>query len=469
MRTRLKDSSARPGNLPPDTAAYTVREADIVYPLTPLKVFAHESIKDDPLSRARMERIIGGTRPVDDELVWVDNSNMPEVVEELKSLWPPDEVPEGFERTHMRPLVFTRVYTDGEFPELNKELLGWPDGTDEATVRSILGHFLPIQAFHPYERDGREDMVCWPTFDFGLMTNCPHGCHYCGAGKHGKYLTIACNAEEHMEKVVRPAMERYPWQRCFRMIGWGAEMLAFEPEAGIFDLFTKTLAEQDRYGYFHAASSNVDWIENLERKDRLVGIFSVTTEMIAEVLEPGSGHAFDRFEAGRKLGEMGVPFRYKFKPTIPVVNWREEYSRAIERALTVSQPESVGFCVIMWNTVESLLDKIDEELLDPVYLQAARDASEQMAGVRVGPYPHEIRKEMYQYLFREVRKHSDDVKLYMSTESRAMWDDIGAETGQDPNAFFCGCSSVALPGGKLSLSKGCPYSTFRALEHIEKG
>jgi hypothetical protein len=91
-----------------------------------------------------------------------------------------------------------------------------------------------------------------------------------------------------------------------------------------------------------------------------------------------------------------------------------------------------------------------------------------MEGVRVGPYPHHVRKEIYQYLIGEARKHSDDVLLYVSTESRAMWEDIADDLGQDPSSFFCGCSSVAVPGGKVQLSQGCPYSTFRALEHIEK-
>ena len=46
------------------------------------------------------------------------------------------------------------------------------------------------------------------------MMSCPHGCHYCGAGKAGKFITIALNVEEHMEKVVVPTIARYPWQNA---------------------------------------------------------------------------------------------------------------------------------------------------------------------------------------------------------------------------------------------------------------
>jgi len=57
-----------------------------------------------------------------------------------------------------------------------------------------------------------------------------------------------------------------------------------------------------------------------------------------------------------------------------------------------------------------------------------------------------------------------DVPLYISTESPEMWTELADELGQSPNAFFCGCSPVALPGWKLSLSPGCPHSTFTALD-----
>jgi hypothetical protein len=205
----------------------------------------------------------------------------------------------------------------------------------------------------------------------------------------------------------------------------------------------------------------VDWIADLERKDRLIAIFSVTTESIARDLEPGTGEsAFARFDAGARLNKMGVPVRYKFKPVIPIKGWREEYAAAIEYMCKVSEAESVGFCVIMWMGLDALGEKIPLEMLDPEFVQAARAAAAQMEGNVCAPFPHEVRKEIYQFLIREVRKHDQEVLLYVSTESREMWEELAGELGQSPKAFFCGCSPVALPGRKLSLSAGCPHSTF---------
>lgn len=434
-----------------------------MYPLKPLKVFALSALQDDPRCMARMERMLDAVEPADDEIVWITEDNMPDVVEELLRLWPPDETPEGTPVTYTRPFVFTKAYTGDGVPEGVEKLLQWPGDSREGIAQAIRGYFEPIHNYHPFAADQEENRVCWPTWDFGTMMGCPHGCHYCGYGRAGKFFTIGLNLEEFMDTVVPRTIRKHPWQKCFRMIGWSADMIAFEPEYGCFDLYTRKLAEFDRYGYFHAASPNVDWIADLPRRDRLIGIFSVTCEAVGRDIEPGTGHAFDRFDAGRKCIEFGVPVRYKFKPTIPVRNWREEYARAVEYALEVSRPESMGFCVIMWMPLERLESIIDLELLDPEFVQAAREAQEEMRDNVCGPFPHHVRKEIYRHFIREARRWDDDVRLFLSTESREMWDELKGELGQDPRSFVCGCSSVALPGPRISLSEGCPHSTYSPL------
>ena len=157
---------------------------------------------------------------------------------------------------------------------------------------------------------------------------------------------------------------------------------------------------------------------------------------------------------------MGIPVRYKFKPVIPVRNWREEYAWIIEQAATRTRPESIGFCLYIWNTCESMEATLPLDLLDAECVAAARASVEQMKGVRTGPFPHATRKEIYQFLIREVRRWDPDVPLYVSTESRQMWDELKDELGQDPRTYVCACSSVAVPGRRLSLSPGFRYSTY---------
>jgi hypothetical protein len=159
---------------------------------------------------------------------------------------------------------------------------------------------------------------------------------------------------------------------------------------------------------------------------------------------------------------MGIPFRPKFKPIIPVKGWREEYTRAIDEMFGRSRPESVGLCVIMWMDADTLQAKIDSSHLDGELLEAARAAAPGMQDVVTGPYPHEVRREIYRHFIREIRRHDAQVPVYLSTESREMWDELSPEIGQDPASFFCGCSPVGLPGRRLRRGGALRYSTYRA-------
>jgi len=432
-----------------------------VYNLQPLKTYMLDRVQDDARCLARVERMLGALgRRVEDVTV-ITEENLPELIGELVHLWPPAEVPEGVPVSFTRPLVFTVQELSGEWPDIGPILERCPEGTAAGHVRQVLGHIEPTRRYHERQNDWAENRVCWPTTDFGTMNGCPHGCQYCGEGKSGKFIAIGVNLEDFMEQAVGPTVEAQSWQKCFRMIGWGADHIAFEPEYGCIDLYTTKLAEYEgRYGYFHSASANVDWIADLPHRDRLIGVWSVTCEAVARDLEQGAGSALDRVEAARKCQEMGLSVRFKFKPTIPVRGWREEYAAIIERMCTLTRPESIGFCVIMWMDLDTLGAKIDLDLLDPEYVQAARDAAEEMKGNVCAPFPHHVRKEIYSFLIEHVRRWNDEVFLYISTESREMWDELAEALGQDPRAYRCGCSSVVLPGGKLALSPECPGTTY---------
>lgn len=434
-----------------------------MYALTPLKTFALDRVYDHPQCVKRMERILDALGEKPGDVCRITEENLPDVVDELSTLWPPEAVPAGRVRSFMRPLVFTTMDLNHNRRDLGPILQRCPPGTPAGTVGNIYGHLTTAIDQHPHHLDQKHNCVCWPTYNFGTMSGCPHGCLYCGAGRDGKFLTVTLNLEEYMEKVVKPVIEANPWNRVFRMILNGADLVTFEPEYGLHALFAQTLTQyKERWGHFHTASANVDWLADLPHRDRLVGVWSVTCEAVARDIEPGNGHAIDRIEAARKCTQMGIPVRFKFKPVIPVRNWREEYASIIEQMFDRTSPESVGFGLYIWNTYETLTQTIPSELLDPEYLQEAKNAQEQMCGVRTGPFPHEVRKEIYRFLIREVRRWNRDVPLYVSTETREMWDELKSELGQDPRWYICGCSSVAVPGRRLALSPGFQYSTYNA-------
>ena len=431
-----------------------------MYPLAPLKVFVLDRVHEDPACVARMERMLGALDN-SPEVVTITEDNLGEVLSELRDLWKPDGGSNGRPHSFVRPLVFTTMDLRYKRADL-KPLLGrLPKGSSLGDLRTIYGQTTTAIDQHPHQRDQIENVVCWPTYNFGTMTGCPHGCLYCGQGRAGRFLTITLNIEEYMEKVVGPVIEAYPWNKVFRMILNGSDLIAFEPEYGLHDLFTRKLAEyDDRYGHFHTTSSNVEWMADLPHRDRLVGVWSTTCEAVTRDIEFGTGQAIDRIDAARKCQDMGIPVRYKFKPIIPVKNWREEYSWILEQAVKRTDPESIGFALYIWNTYDSMSKTLPLDLLDPECVEAARTSVDEVAGTRFGPFPHEVRKEIYRHMIGEVRRWSADTPLYVCTESREMWDELEDELGQDRRSYLCGCGSVAVPGRKLALSPGFRYSTY---------
>ncbi len=430
-----------------------------MYRLTPPRVFVLDRVAQDPRCVARMERLLGGlgNQP---ELVWITDDNLPDQLAAIRDSWPPP-AGSGLEPSHSRSLIFTTMDLSARRPDLRPLVQRCPPGTGLRDLQKVYGHYALAIDQHPHQRDTNDNMVCWPTYNFGTQMGCPHGCQYCGEGRTGSSVSIGLNLEDYVERIVGPVIEANPWNRVFRMILNGSDLMTFEPEYGLFDLFTRKLAEYEgRYGHFHTITSNVDWLADLPHRDRLVGVWSTTCEAAARDLEPGSGAAIDRIDAAARVQAMGIPVRYKFKPVLPVRNWLQEYAWIIEQACRRTQPESIGFALYMWNSFDAMSRALPLDLLDPDVVEAARGAQDRMRGSKAGPFPHETRRAIYQALIAEVRRWSQDIKLYVCTETREMWDDLTAELGQEPRWYVCGCGSVAVPGGSLAISPGFRNSTY---------
>jgi len=431
-----------------------------MYALKPTCIYLLEALQHDSDALARARRMTEALGWDMGSVRVVDEGNVHDVVRELQG-WPTGELRAGVAREHQRPLVFTQLACDRK-REDDARLADRPDDVSEGVLAEVLGYIDPVRDYHTYESDTERNMVCWPTRDFGVMHGCSHGCFYCGDGKHGKYLAIGANIEEYTEKVIGPTIEAMPQQRCFRMIGWGSDIISLEPEYGVFEAFLAKLAEHDRYGYFHSNSDHVDWVEHVPHRDRLIGVWSMACDAMAETIEPGSPSPDARIEAARKCQSWGVPIRYKFKPTVPVRNWRKEYASLIRRIFERTKPETIGFCVLIWMNVEDLKARIDPELLDSDYLREAEETAATMNGQSHAPFPHHVRAEIYRFLIGEVRRWDADVPIFLSTETREMWAELEDEVGQKARSFMCGCNPIQLPGPRLRYSEKIKRSTYFA-------
>jgi hypothetical protein len=188
-----------------------LKGAKAVYPLTPIKVYVLDRVQDNPAAAARVGRMLDALGYPPKDVVCITEQNLPDTVTELQTLWPPEVVPAGQVRTFMRPLVFTMQELGDEPPDLQPLLQRCPEGTPEGMVRNIMGQFDRVRRYHEREDDEKRNLVCWPTNDFGTMTGCPHGCHYCGEGKNGKFITLAATTSRSSPKTASSICSRASW------------------------------------------------------------------------------------------------------------------------------------------------------------------------------------------------------------------------------------------------------------------
>jgi hypothetical protein len=108
-----------------------------------------------------------------------------------------------------------------------------------------------------------------------------------------------------------------------------------------------------------------------------------------------------------------------------------------------TRPDVISLAMFMWMDVAEMKRRLDPELLT-----AAEAAAELMADRRCQPFPPDVRVEVYEHYFREIRRHDAEVPVSLSTESPEVWKRLGPKLGCSPPTYVCGCGPNSTPGRK---------------------
>lgn len=429
-----------------------------MYELKPAKVFATHRVFDDARCVERMERMLphmSGLEPIrvtDDDLIDL-----------IKT--------EGWSRRRMGhfdappdpSVVFSTWRWNGEnLGILNRDADGGvfsydPEQEAEAAAAAqrhgyprageFLRHLIGQAALEFTHEPGCahvKNRICRPAIEVHAMDGCPHKCVYCGLGH---VMMVMLNIEELVERVSR-CCRLNPWQKVYRY-DINGEALALEPEFGACRQFVEYFAgAEDRYFLVHSKSANVRHLLGLDHRGHTIMLWSLTSETATRELEKDSAPTYEIIEAAAECQKAGYPVRFKFKPIIPVRNWRQEAREMIRRVFELTQPDMLTLCTLGWTSLEELKAIIPPALLDPDCLKAAEEKEEEMRDLTQKPFPHETRREIYQFYFDEIRKHDPTAPVAISTETWDMWRDLKAQFGEGPLSYVCGCGPQATPGAK---------------------
>ena len=284
--------------------------------------------------------------------------------------------------------------------------------------------------------------VCRPQWRLHQGRGCPHQCAYCALGG---CLISHLNTEEYIERL-GDLLRRNPWQKTW-LYDDVMDVLTLEPQLdSLGPLMRFFQSTKDRYLIVHTNSDRVQALLEAGAPENTIIAWSLTGPTQSRQLEALSGTTEGRIEAARRCQEAGITIRYKFKPIIPVVNWRAEADETVEMALGRTKPDNLSMTVLMWMDVTTLKSCIPVDLLDEACLNAAEEAAEDMAVSRVGPFPHSVREEIYRHYLATIRRRAPSIPVALSTESLDMWKRLGKMLGFTPATYVCGCGAGATPG-----------------------
>jgi spore photoproduct lyase len=379
------------------------------------------------------------------------------------------------------PTAEVRTFTYGNLPDIVRQE-GWAHGARMGTMADVpppipvLGMFrfdreavrrdaermreaCPEAPGFPWElaaggrsfvwfTSGKEELtpnqehVCRPQWRIHLGRGCPHQCRYCGLGD---YQISHVNMEDYSVHLGR-LLQQNPWQKTW-LYDDVMDVMALEPQwdtlPPLMRFFEKT---KDRYLIIHTKSDRWQPLVEAGAPRNTIIAWSLSGPTQSRQVEPMTGTTEGRVEAARRCQEAGIQIRYKFKPIVPVRNWREEATYAIDVALRRTKPDNLSLTSLMWMDVDSLKACIPAELLDPEFTAAAEAAVPEMGDTRVRPFPDDMREEIYRHYLREIRSRDPEIPVTICTESLDMWRRLGDDLGVTPSSYVCGCGAGATPG-----------------------
>lgn len=414
-----------------------------MYELKPPAVYAHESVIASSLYRTRLDRVLSSLAKTVEPIVYKDD-DLPELIKDNRIL--AGRVPMGTLKEVGDPvLLFNTFRFDGKRKERSEWLRQQGVSVGGHTGESLLG-YGPF-AWAPYclpEDPDRNDKVCRPCWRLHFQNGCVHKCKYCSEG--GILITMV-NVEDYIENLAK-LIKEHPWQETY-LFEDDADVPCLEPELGCLGPLIEFFGTlKDRYLVIHTKSWNFDWALNLKHNNNTIIVWSISTPTQSSIIEPVTGTTEQRIEAARKCQEAGYTIRYKFKPIIPINNWREEASETIEMIFQKTNPDVISLCVYMWMTINDLKKRIDPSLLEPEYLAAAERAVQEVANTRTKPFPEDVRAEIYEHYFREIRLRNSDVPVSLSTENWQMWKRLNNMLGCTATNYVCGCGPNSIPWRK---------------------
>jgi DNA repair photolyase len=287
-----------------------------------------------------------------------------------------------------------------------------------------------------------EGCICHLRWTLDPCVGCFHACTYCGF-RNLTCMSMTLNVEDLIARN-REIMRLVPSQKNWHT-GGASDIFCFEPEYGYTEQLLNTAAAEDRNVLFYTSTDNVDFLRDLEHRDRAIIEWTISPEGLVK-WERRAPSLRARLEAMKKCQDAGCTVRCQFAPFVPLVNWKDEYRDMLRKLFSVVEPDFVAIHMVRWcgrHVSRTLREWFGESGIDPEYM-AMVEAAEQNGGMAYFPGGHNIpaagRERIYRFMIDEIRAHSAEIPIVLCRETPEMWDLYGGELNVSP--ANCGCGTL---------------------------
>jgi DNA repair photolyase len=415
-------------------------------PVHPKRFYITDWALADDRCRARMQRLMQGFGVPVERVQVLTEDDLADVVR--ANDWGDLDVRQGAVRFGGDPdVVFNkfRWATEEEVTATVQRhpLLREATGYTATFLRMLYGHmdFYHLES-GPHKRDKR-DIMCWELYDLHSACGCFHKCQYC---RRGRVTNLMLNVEEFVEQV-DGLMQRNPWQTVFRY-DVETDPLVLEPEYGACRALVEHYAGlDDRYIILFSKSDNVDFLLDLDHRGHTIMLWTLNSPTVTRRIEIDTATTAERIEAARKCQAAGYTVRFKFKPIVPLANWRQEATDMLEQLFAAVEPDNLSMELLFFDTVAEWKSLFDISLFAPKLVERMEQYEKDVGKLDgLHTFPHDVRAEIYAYYADEVKRLSPHTRLSLCAETREMWDALGPKLGMTADSFACNCGPVAVPG-----------------------
>ena len=289
--------------------------------------------------------------------------------------------------------------------------------------------------------DPNRRFVCQGGWGLHSLIGCVHRCAYC---REAFVMNIMLDVEDFADRI-RIMLERRPEQKVFRYDMY-SDQICFEPEYGASRILAAVFARtRDQYLLFYTKSNNVDHLLTLPNRAHCIFYCTLGTDGACREFEPGAPSLDERIEGLRRCQEAGYVVRVGFFPIIPIREWREEATAAIEKLFASVQPDTVRLWVLSLMSFENLEGALGLSRLDPHLVELARKADPVVLGQWNWPFPNEARAQVYSHYIDELTRVSPATPVSLCSENQAVWDLLADKLRMRPDRMFCCCGGTSLP------------------------